>query len=178
MFSPFVMQILSKIIFLNFSFICFKKEYNYNIVLVSDVQFNESSKYICISPLSWTYLPSLTSHPSRSSQLAEFPVLYNRSPLVICFTHGSVYMSILISQFIPPSLFHSLFLNLHILNHEIDFKIGNRFMTIINITQKAKRCKLHFLSSKVFCFTRSQSVPVCMSRILSPLLCLLVILSF
>ena len=84
-------------------FLCFKKEYNYNIVLVSDVQFNESSKYICISPLSWTYLPSLTSHPSRSSQLAELPVLYNRSPLVICFTHGSVYMSKLLSSSQPLS---------------------------------------------------------------------------
>ena len=28
--------------------------------------------------------------------------LYGRFPLAICFTHGSVYMSIPISQFIPP----------------------------------------------------------------------------
>ena len=54
-----------------------------------------------VYPLSWTCLPSLTSHPSRSSQLAELPVLYNRSPLVICFTHGSVYMSKLLSSSQP-----------------------------------------------------------------------------
>ena len=34
---------------------------------------------------------------------AELPVLYSRFPLTICFTHGSVYMSILISQFVTPS---------------------------------------------------------------------------
>ena len=34
---------------------------------------------------------------------AELPVLYGRFPLAIYFTHGSVFMSNLISQFIPPS---------------------------------------------------------------------------
>ena len=34
----------------------------------------------------------------------EFLVLYSRFPLAVYFTHGSVYMSILISQFIPPPL--------------------------------------------------------------------------
>ena len=33
----------------------------------------------------------------------ELPVLYSRFLLAIYFTHGSVYMSILISQFVPPS---------------------------------------------------------------------------
>ena len=34
----------------------------------------------------------------------EFPVLYSRSLLVIYFIYSSVYMSIPISQFIPPPL--------------------------------------------------------------------------
>ena len=50
----------------------------------------------------------------------EFPVLYSRFPLVIYFTQGSVYMSILISQFVPPSpppscvhMFYSFHLHLY-----------------------------------------------------------------
>ena len=35
---------------------------------------------------------------------AELPVLCSSFPLAICFTHGSVYMSALLSQFIPLSL--------------------------------------------------------------------------
>ena len=33
------------------------------------------------------------------------PVLYGSFPLAVCFTHGRVFMSILISQFVPPSPF-------------------------------------------------------------------------
>ena len=49
--------------------------------------------------------PSLSPpHPSRSSQSwAELPVLYYRLPQVTCFTHETVYMSIPLSLFIPPS---------------------------------------------------------------------------
>ena len=42
----------------------------------------------------------------------EFPVLYSRSVLVICFMYSSVYMSIPIFQFIPlpfPHGNHRLF---------------------------------------------------------------------
>ena len=34
---------------------------------------------------------------------AELPVLYSRFPPAVYFTHGSVYMSILPFQFVPPS---------------------------------------------------------------------------
>ena len=37
---------------------------------------------------------------------AELPVLYSSFPLAMYFTHGSVYMSILISQLIPPCPSH------------------------------------------------------------------------
>ena len=62
----------------------------------------------------YTFIPSLLSlphlsppHPSGSSQhWAELPVLYSRLPLVICFTHDSVYMSMPLSPFmhllLPP----------------------------------------------------------------------------
>ena len=52
--------------------------------------------------------PTSHLHPPSHSQVitdhqAELPVLYGSFPLALYFIHGSVYMSILISQFIPPS---------------------------------------------------------------------------
>ena len=32
----------------------------------------------------------------------KLPVLYNRLPLAICFTHGSVYTSVPVSKIMPP----------------------------------------------------------------------------
>ena len=65
---------------------------------VSAVQWSESAICMHISPLFWI------SFPFRSPQSTEFPVLYSRFSLVIHFIHSSVYMSIPISQFIPPHL--------------------------------------------------------------------------
>ena len=47
------------------------------------------------------FLYAITEHR------AELPVLYSRLPLAIYFTHGSVYTSISISQFIPPPHVHT-----------------------------------------------------------------------
>ena len=73
--------------------------------------------YVYISPSSWTSLPPLLpSHPSRSSQSTKLTSLcYAAGGIYMvvyiytymcnkCITRGSVYMSILISQFVPPSL--------------------------------------------------------------------------
>ena len=51
------------------------------------------------------YLLPLSILPNQAitEHRAELPVLYSRFPLTIYFTHGSVFMSNLISQFIPPS---------------------------------------------------------------------------
>ena len=67
------------------------------------VQKNQSTISIHISPSSWTSLPLPLSHPSRSSQNTKVPVLYSRFLTAIYFTHGSVYLSIPISQFVPLS---------------------------------------------------------------------------
>ena len=48
--------------------------------------------------------PLLSLHPAPHHR-AEISVLYSSFPLAICFTHGSVYMSLLLSQFAPPSPF-------------------------------------------------------------------------
>ena len=59
---------------------------------------------IHISPTSWTRLPPyLPTHRSGSEHWAELPVLYLTFPLATYFTHGNIYISILISQFVPPS---------------------------------------------------------------------------
>ena len=78
----------------------------YNGVLVSSVQPSISAICIHMSPPSWTSLPpTCPSYFSRSSQNTELSSLwfFSRFPLAFCFTHGSVYMSILISHFIPFS---------------------------------------------------------------------------
>jgi len=38
-----------------------------------------------------------------TEQQAELPVIYSSFPLAICSTHGSVYTSLLISEFVKPS---------------------------------------------------------------------------
>ena len=60
--------------------------------------------YIYFQPPCWASLPPAPSHPSRSSQSTKLCSLCDSSfPLALCFKHGSVCMSILIPQFIPPS---------------------------------------------------------------------------
>ena len=92
----------------------------YNVVLVSAVQRSESAICIHISPPSWTSLPPPHIPPIQviTEHRAEIPVLYRRFPLAICFTHGSINMSILISQFNPlpsPTLCpHICSLHLHL----------------------------------------------------------------
>ena len=75
-------------------------------MLVSSVQPSVSAICIRTSPPSWTSLPpACPSRFSRSSQNTELSSLwfFSRFPLAFCFTHGSVYMPILISHFIPFS---------------------------------------------------------------------------
>ena len=64
----------------------------YNAVGVSGAQRNASTVYV-------TGSFRLFSH--RGQYRGAFPGLYGRPPLVICFICSSVYMSTLISQFIP-----------------------------------------------------------------------------
>ena len=64
-------------------------------------------RYACITSL-WSLPPMyLTSHPSRSSKSTKLSSLcYTGSgclPLAIYFTYGTVHMSVLLSQLVPPS---------------------------------------------------------------------------
>ena len=68
------------------------------------VSFRCTAKWISYT---YTYIHSfLDSFPIEAitEYWVEFPVLYSRSILVICFIYSSVYMSVLVFQFIPPPL--------------------------------------------------------------------------
>ena len=75
----------------------------YKVVLYSVVQQCESVVSIHISSPSCTSLPPGPSHLPRLSQSTELPVLYCSFPLATYFAHGIVYMSVLLSHFIPAS---------------------------------------------------------------------------
>ena len=77
----------------------------------------ESAVCLHISPPSWTSLPPQPQNTplGQHKHRANLPVLYSSFPLATYFTLGTVYMSILLSQFthpllLPPSCpqFHSL----------------------------------------------------------------------
>ena len=79
----------------------------HNVVLVSVVQQHESATWIHRSPPSWASPPPPPpppppSHPSRLSQSTQLSSLcYTAASHYV--THGSVYMSMLLSQFVPPA---------------------------------------------------------------------------
>ena len=75
----------------------------YNVVLVSAVQWSESAIRIPISPSSWTSLPPFPLHLGHHRGPSWAPCAIQQVPTTYLFTHGSVFMSNLISQFTPPS---------------------------------------------------------------------------
>ena len=79
---------------------------------------HESATGIHVSSPSWTCLPPPTTHPTPqlwvvAEHQAELTELHSNFPLAIYFTCDSVYISMLLSQFIPrppsPAVFTSLF---------------------------------------------------------------------
>lgn len=75
------------------------------MLLVSAVQQGKTAIIIHMSPRSWTLprSPPSPSHPSRSSQHTWLSSLCRIAafPLASYFTHGSLCMSVLLSQFGP-----------------------------------------------------------------------------
>ena len=126
-------------------------EYNCCVVLVSAVQWSESAICIHISLPSWTSpAPPLVITEHR----AEFPVLHSSFPLAVCFTHGTAYVSVPVSQFVHPPV---LLLKPHapppvhisILHVCVSVSAGNRFIITI------------FLDSTYMCIWICVCVCVC-----------------
>ena len=69
------------------------------------IQQRESAMCLHVSPPSWTsfHPPSYPTPLGRHGAWGWAPCVYSGSPLAICFTYGSVYVSMLLSQFVPPS---------------------------------------------------------------------------
>jgi len=95
--SPFFL-FFKKIIF-NWRIIAF------SVVLVSDIHQHESAIGLYMSSPSWTSLltPPFPLLLGCHRALFEFPESHSKFPLAIYFTHGSVYVSMLLSPFIPPT---------------------------------------------------------------------------
>ena len=75
----------------------------YNVVLVPAVQQGESAIRIHTSPLFWGAV--FPSHFGHHRALDRVPCATQQVLIRICFMHGSVYMSISISQLMSPPLF-------------------------------------------------------------------------
>ena len=69
--------------------------------------YNTNQPLECIRPPpSWTSLPLHALFPPLwviAEPQVELPELYRNVLLGICFTHGNVYVSLLLSPFAPPS---------------------------------------------------------------------------
>ena len=72
----------------------------YNVVLVSAIQYCESTISIHISPLSY---PS--THSSRLSQSPWLSFLGYTTMIAVYFTYGNIHVSMLLPQFVPTSPF-------------------------------------------------------------------------
>ena len=63
-----------------------------------------SHRYTYVTSLLNLSTPPTPSHPSRLSKNTGVSSLYlTAASHWLCFTHGCVYMSMLLSQFVPPS---------------------------------------------------------------------------
>ena len=92
----------------------------YNIVFVSAMHWPESTIGIHIYSPSWTSLPPPTPcHPSRLSQSMPFELpVSSANPHWPCnFTYDNVYVSLLLSQFGPPSHSPSVITTTVIIDH-------------------------------------------------------------
>ena len=91
--------------------------------VVSDVRQSEPAISIQVSPTSWASPIPPPTHPSRSSRSSSH--VKQQLP-ISSLTCGCVYMSVLISQFVPPSLPHCVHVSvLYICSSIPVLKIGS-----------------------------------------------------
>ena len=90
----------------------------YHVVVVSAIQQCGSAIIIYIPPLCRASSPHFTPRGcQQSTRLGS--LLYHSSLLGNCFTHDRVYMSMLLSQFILPSLAALSMVHMCVLSHSV-----------------------------------------------------------
>ena len=92
-------------IILFFYLICFSLKDNCFTMLcwfLPCVNMNQSQGCICFFPIKAPSQPIPPLYVVTEHQV-EFPMIISNFPLAICFTNGNLYISLLLSQFIPPS---------------------------------------------------------------------------
>ena len=77
----------------------------YNAVFLLYNELNQLYTDIHPVPLELLLPPPIPLPQILTEHRAELPVPYRSSPLASYFTHGSVYISMLLSQFMSPSPF-------------------------------------------------------------------------
>ena len=103
-----------------------------------------------------------TSHLGHRRALSSLCYIYTRFSLVIYFMHSNVYMSIPISQFIPPPI--SPF-GVHVFSLCLYFCFANRFIHIIS-------SRFHILCINIpFLFFSFWLTSLCDSVLVHPCLC-------
>ena len=147
-------------------------------MLVSAIHKHESTIGIRMSPPSWASLISATPfHPSRSSESPGLSSLcsYSKFPPAIYFPYGSVYVSMILSPFRPPSpsstVSTTLFSCLHLHCCPANKFISTIFLDSIWWCNKCKKERLRQIKEK------SCLLGMCMEDLCKVTLLLLLLLS-
>ena len=121
----------------------------YNVVLVSAIRHSESV-YVCthISPLFFR----LSSHIGHYRLLSRVPCAISRFVLAIYFIYSSVYMSIPISQFIPPPL--SPLVTISLFSTSVTLFLFCKFICNIFLDSTYKRYHMIFIFLCLTYFTQ------------------------
>ena len=105
------MKIVTKPLVVNFFFlfshlVLIGEKLLYSVGFCQQCESAVSVRISTPSELSASTLPQPT--PLVVTDLgAAAPVLFSGFPLAVCFTHDDVYVSMLLSQFVPPSPSHA-----------------------------------------------------------------------
>ena len=102
------------------------------------INMNQSQVYICPLPFEPpSHLPPISPLCVITEHWFALPESYSKFPLAICFTYGSVYVSMLLSPFVPPSLSLTLCLKVCSLCLRLHCCPADRFIHLIRTDSNA-----------------------------------------
>ena len=102
------------------------------------INMNQSQVYICPLPFEPpSHLPPISPLCVITEHWFALPESYSKFPLAICFTYGSVYVSMLLSPFVPRSLSLTLCLKVCSLCLRLHCCPADRFIHLIRTDSNA-----------------------------------------